>query len=343
MLDSSPSASRPFPSRRALREAAARSAAQTEQRATDELAQDPELIAEREPEAESERVSDPALGAEPEPERVSDPELSTAPQDDVLAGGYVRVPLPERDLATGADSAAPAPQPRRPLRRRIAAAAAAASVGGLVLSAAVPLTQAAEEEVAAAASQQRLFSEVSADDIPASLAEISAVDVDEAIAGTYTYRARALVNYPFQQSVLLTDPFGYRTAPVEQFHDAQDFGAAAGTPIYAIADGTVLEAGFASDGCGFGLKLEHDIDGKEVTSRYCHMQDASHSYAVGDEVLMGDPVGRVGATGLAFGAHLHMALRVNDEPTDPMPFLAKYSRVDRTAENTTPGKASETS
>lgn len=165
--------------------------------------------------------------------------------------------------------------------------------------------------------------------IPDSLSDISAVETDDSLPTAFVFRAEALVNYPFTQTVLLTDPFGYRTAPVEQFHDAQDFAAAAGTPIQAIADGEVLEAGFATDGCGFGLKVEHDIDGKEVTSRYCHMQMGSHTLEVGDSVKMGDDVGRVGNTGMSFGPHLHLALVVDDEPTDPMPFLAKYSRVDR--------------
>lgn len=224
--------------------------------------------------------------------------------------------------------AAASPARRISVRRRISGVAAAASVGGLVLTASIPLVS-SSETMDAAASQQQLFSEVSAEDVPGSLTDITAVDVDEAIAGTYAFRPRAVVNYPFAETVLLTDPFGYRTAPVAQFHDAQDFGAAAGTPIQAIAEGKVLEAGFASDGCGFGLKLEHEIDDQTVTSRYCHMQDASHSYKVGDTLEMGDPVGKVGATGMAFGAHLHFALRVDDEPVDPMPFLSKYSRMDR--------------
>src|SRR5699024_2326526 len=113
---------------------------------------------------------------------------------------------------------------------------------------------------------------------PASLADITAVASEDLSPTSYTFQPKALVNYPFASPVLLTDPFGYRTAPVEQFHDAQDFAAAAGTPIQAIADGVVVEAGFASDGCGFGLKLEHKIEGQTTTSRYCHMTDGSHSY-----------------------------------------------------------------
>ena len=225
-------------------------------------------------------------------------------------------------------------RPRRSGRARVAGVAAATSVCGLVLALALPITEnAGLAEPTAAASEQRLFSTADAPtgSIPDSLSSISAVETDDSLPTAFTFRAEALVNYPFSETVLLTDPFGYRTAPVEQFHDAQDFAAAAGTPIQAIADGTVLEAGFATDGCGFGLKLEHEIDGKDVTSRYCHMQMGSHTLAVGDDVQMGDDVGRVGNTGMSFGPHLHLALVVDEVPTDPMPFLAKYSRVDRSA------------
>lgn len=129
------------------------------------------------------------------------------------------------------------------------------------------------------------------------------------------------VRYPFDQEVVLTDGFGYRTAPVEQFHDAQDMAAPHGTPIRAIASGVVIEAGFANDGCGFGLKLQHLVDGQTLTSRYCHMEDRSHSYQIGDVINIGDPAGRVGNTGLSFGPHLHLALRLNGEPIDPMPYF----------------------
>lgn len=134
------------------------------------------------------------------------------------------------------------------------------------------------------------------------------------------------VRYPFDAQVPLTDPFGYRTAPVAQFHDAQDFAAADGTPIRIIASGIVLEAGQTIDGCGFGLKVQHKIGGRDVTSRYCHMQNDSSSFQVGQQVKIGDTAGRVGATGMAFGAHLHLAMRQDDKPIDPMVFLTKNIR-----------------
>ena len=242
---------------------------------------------------------------------------------------YVRVPRPTHEPAVSI-AAPPQPTEKPTLKRRIAGVAAAASVGGLVLTMALPLVeQAASTTETVAGTQQRLFSETSTEAMPASFAEISAVDSRTAAPASYEFSADSVVNYPFKQQVMLTDPFGYRTAPVAQFHDAQDFAASEGTPIYAMAEGKILEAGYQSDGCGFGVKLEHEIDGSTVTSRYCHMQDGSNDLEAGDSIGMGDPVGKVGATGMAFGAHLHFAVRVDDKPVDPMPFLSKYHRMDR--------------
>ncbi|WP_255572696.1 M23 family metallopeptidase [Leucobacter tenebrionis] len=280
----------------------------------------------------------------PEPQAVHSqsehPAAPSAPSVPMTPTGSVRLPFIEHDPTAHPDPAAgETSKPAKvPFRRRLAAAAAAASVGGLVLTVALPLfapTGAGTASEASAAggvvAAQELFSEVSLDELPTSFTEIDGAVSELEARAEYVFHPEALVNYPFASSVTLTDGFGYRTAPVEQFHDAQDFAAPAGTPIQVIADGEVLEAGFASDGCGFGLKVEHEIDGQTVTSRYCHMQNDSHSYQVGDIVKMGDQAGKVGNTGMSFGPHLHLALRIDDEPVDPMPFLSKYTRMERNA------------
>ena len=131
------------------------------------------------------------------------------------------------------------------------------------------------------------------------------------------------VRLPFDREWPLTDGFGYRSAPVEGFHDAQDIAAPGGTPVLAVATGVVVEAGWASDGCGFSAKLQHSVDGQELTSRYCHMEDASHDLSIGQTVEIGSQVGRVGNTGMSFGAHLHLALTLAGQPIDPLPFLRR--------------------
>jgi murein DD-endopeptidase MepM/ murein hydrolase activator NlpD len=95
--------------------------------------------------------------------------------------------------------------------------------------------------------------------------------------------------------------------------------------VRSIADGTVIESGATSDGCGFGLKISHRIDGQDVASRYCHLATAP-VVAVGDRVRVGQFVGLVGSSGLSFGAHLHLVVEVNGKAVDPMPFIAKYNK-----------------
>ena len=182
---------------------------------------------------------------------------------------------------------------------------------------------------AALTQQQRLGTGPTPADAYDLLGDVTAESAPPDAAWTFTNFTDARVQYPFASSVSLTDGFGERAFPVSGFHDAQDFAASLGTPVQAIADGTVIEAGWTQDGCGFGLKLEHRIDGQDVTSRYCHMWGESHSLAVGDRVAVGQEVGRVGATGLAFGAHLHFVITVDGEAIDPMPFLLKYNRSTR--------------
>ena len=219
------------------------------------------------------------------------------------------------------------------LRKTIIASSALMSVGGLLMLAAFPanLTMRNDDSVAGSVQAQHLISS-GAEPGARALEVIGEVDVDElptlAIGTNGRFDSRLLTNtklrYPFDQEVRLTDGFGYRSAPVAGFHNAQDLDPGEGATIRIVGDGIVLKAQF-NDWCGFGLEVQHKVDGQDVTTLYCHMQSNSHSYEVGDQVKAGDIAGRVGNTGQSFGAHLHLVLRVNGEPVDPLPFISKNS------------------
>ena len=238
--------------------------------------------------------------------------------------------MPSFDLLSGGTGGGV--RHRRARRGLVATATAALSVAGLMSPVVFPTPFAPVPGAAAAElPAQQLVGAPAAFEAEA-LDAISAVEVQAAPVVPQRVNAeQGLVDpsrltdtklrYPFDQTMPLTDGFGYRTVPVEQFHDAQDIAAANGTPIRIIGDGVVVEAGWASDGCGFSLKVQHLVDGQDLTSRYCHMEGESHAYQVGDRVRSGDEAGRVGNTGLSFGAHLHLALRLNGEPLDPLPFI----------------------
>jgi murein DD-endopeptidase MepM/ murein hydrolase activator NlpD len=80
----------------------------------------------------------------------------------------------------------------------------------------------------------------------------------------------------------------------------------------AVSTGTVVFAGF-SGGSGRMVHLRH-ANGFE--SQYLHL--SSIAVRTGARVSQGDLIGRVGATGLATGPHLHYALRRNGVNVNPV-------------------------
>lgn len=263
-----------------------------------------------------------------------------------LGGGEVLTPLPEYRPAGGlrpgsadeahaaaASGVASAPLGRTRLRRFVAASSALACAGALMMGTVLPASGAASSSALAEAGAAQLMSTGSTSGGPGfELSEpLPLVQTAPKAAATASAAVGAAglkdtkLRYPFDSEVKLTDGFGYRTAPVAEFHDGQDLAPSAGTPIRIIGDGVVSEAGFASDGCGFGLKVEHRVAGQSVSSRYCHMEADSHELEVGDPVKSGDLAGRVGATGTAFGAHLHLVIQLEDESIDPLPFIELHS------------------
>lgn len=99
---------------------------------------------------------------------------------------------------------------------------------------------------------------------------------------------------------------------VKRPHLGVDFGAPTGTPVRAVADGVVEVAG-PSGGHGNFVRLDHE--GPYETS-YSHL--SAILVRRGQKVRQGEVIGRVGATGLATGPHLHYQFFVDGEYRDPM-------------------------
>ena len=92
-------------------------------------------------------------------------------------------------------------------------------------------------------------------------------------------------------------------------HDypAVDIAAPMGSPLYALADSTVLRSWSAPDPkCGIGLTLRA-YDGQIWT--YCHMSVLDPNVVPGATLTAGEQVGLVGMTGDATGPHLHLQLQ----------------------------------
>ncbi|WJM14671.1 M23 family metallopeptidase [Microbacterium arborescens] len=94
-------------------------------------------------------------------------------------------------------------------------------------------------------------------------------------------------------------------------HRGTDYMADRGTPIYSVADGTVVASSESGPGWGVYVKVAHNINGTNVTSLYAHMDWGTRAVQVGDTVSAGQLLGQVGDTGRAFGTHLHLEIVVD--------------------------------
>jgi murein DD-endopeptidase MepM/ murein hydrolase activator NlpD len=94
-------------------------------------------------------------------------------------------------------------------------------------------------------------------------------------------------------------------------HRAIDYAAATGTPVKAVADGTVSFAGWKG---GFGnyIDIRH---GSVYQTQYAHLSKILVS--PGESVKQGDIIGKVGSTGFSTGPHLHYQVKVHGELTNP--------------------------
>ncbi|MBX6363178.1 MAG: M23 family metallopeptidase [Gemmatimonadetes bacterium] len=95
-------------------------------------------------------------------------------------------------------------------------------------------------------------------------------------------------------------------------HDAIDIPAPVGTPVVAVADGTVLRKKWDRGG-GRTIRIV-DLTGKYLFY-YAHLSGYAPGLNEGDTVRKGQVLGYVGRTGTVSGAHLHLRIgRLLDAP-----------------------------
>lgn len=134
--------------------------------------------------------------------------------------------------------------------------------------------------------------------------------------GVFTGSRPGKLAYPVNARI--TSGFGMRYHPILHYtrmHKGIDFGASYGTTIHSAADGVVITAGRMS---GFGncIIISH---GGGLSTVYGHCSAIiTHT---GARVKRGQPIGRVGASGLATGPHLHFEVHIGSKAVNPRSYL----------------------
>jgi murein DD-endopeptidase MepM/ murein hydrolase activator NlpD len=97
-------------------------------------------------------------------------------------------------------------------------------------------------------------------------------------------------------------------------HRGVDYGAPTGAPVVAVSSATVVSATY-DNANGRMVRLRHSGG---YQSYYLHLSAIAPGIRAGARVDQGQTIGRVGATGLATGPHLHYGLQRNNQWVDPV-------------------------
>lgn len=115
----------------------------------------------------------------------------------------------------------------------------------------------------------------------------------------------------------ISDWFGYRKKhpilKIPTTHRGIDIAGQKGTPIVAVADGTVVEAKHSRWGYGNKVLIHHE---NGYSSFYAHLNSIKVKF--GDSVNIGDTIATLGTSGMSTGPHLHYEIRKNGKAIDPV-------------------------
>jgi murein DD-endopeptidase MepM/ murein hydrolase activator NlpD len=100
-------------------------------------------------------------------------------------------------------------------------------------------------------------------------------------------------------------------------HEGIDLVAPTGTPVYAIADGTIAFHGEKGPN-GQLVVIEH---AGSMMTYYAHLSGYAPGLRDGTSVRRGQLVGYVGDTGRSTGPHLHFGIKVKGEFVDPESYI----------------------
>lgn len=124
--------------------------------------------------------------------------------------------------------------------------------------------------------------------------------------------------------MMVSSSYGYRSDPFTgggAMHAGLDFPGPMGSPILAAAPGKVT---FVGRKAGYGNVMEVD-HGQGILTRYAHL--SGFGAQVGQKVIAGQQIAKMGSTGRSTGSHLHFEVRLNGVAVNPRRFLEAKADV----------------
>jgi len=115
----------------------------------------------------------------------------------------------------------------------------------------------------------------------------------------------------------VTSRFGSRFHPILQYlkaHNGVDYAAAVGTPVWSVADGSVVRMG-TEGGAGRMLCIRH-LNSLETC--YLHLSSFAPKVRLGARVLQKQVIAYSGNSGLSTGPHLHFAMKRGGHFINPL-------------------------
>ena len=101
-------------------------------------------------------------------------------------------------------------------------------------------------------------------------------------------------------------------------HRGIDYAASPGTPVWSVAEGTVIYKGWAG-ASGNLVKIKHR---NGYVSYYAHLAGFAKGLKVGDAVGQKQVIGQVGSTGLATGPHVCFRVQKNGRYVNPLDIVS---------------------
>ncbi len=129
--------------------------------------------------------------------------------------------------------------------------------------------------------------------------------------------ARSFLRFPLEFTNITSHFAHFRFHPIRKInmpHTGVDFAAKRGTPVRAVGDGIVAQAG-RNGNYGKTIDIQHDFN---YLTRYAHLEKFAKGIQSGTTVKKGQIIGYVGSTGRTTGPHLHFELYKEQQYIDPL-------------------------